>query len=206
MYIMAKKCPPGVICIENMTILFIFMIILFVLFIAFKISPQQRIITVEQRENKQIDNSNLYNRQNTQYSNDEHNVFMNPYSPPLRNNPFNNPVKHQDIRGSIPINVNSSYNDVQYSQVGFLTRKNGEEMILPIFGRPLHSNRNKWQYYTFSGRNNIKLPINNSGKNCTGRNGCDELYTNDTVYVDGHKDAFDVVIYENNDLTYIPLI
>tara|TARA_Y100000768_G_C23734246_1_gene566326 strand:- start:8 stop:628 length:621 start_codon:yes stop_codon:yes gene_type:complete len=206
---MPKKCPPGVICIENMTILFIFTIILFGIFVVYKLDPKRETNDIELnngiKSERNIENI-LYNRQNTQYSKERNNVFMNPYAPPLRKNPFYNPTQRVDVRESIPINMQTSYRDTEYTQVGFLTRSNGSEMILPLFGRPLHSNRNKWQYYTFTGNNNIKLPVNNAGKNCTGRNGCDELFTKDNVYVDGHKDAFDVVIYENNDLTYIPLI
>ena len=81
----------------------------------------------------------------------------------------------RDPRG-IPININTRGFDTNYSQIGILTRLNGEETILPIMGRPLYSNRSKWQYYTMSDKSNaIKLPMSNNGRSCTGEYGCDEI-------------------------------
>ena len=66
-------------------------------------------------------------------------------------------------------------------------------------GRPLHTNRNKWQYYTISDQNQgIKLPVSRNGRSCTNEYGCDDLFNGDTIYVEGYKDAFKVTIYENS--------
>ena len=65
----------------------------------------------------------------------------------------------------IPINVNTRGFDSNYNQVGILTRLNGDETILPVMGRPLYSNRSKWQYYTMSDKSNaIKLPMSKNGR------------------------------------------
>ena len=57
-------------------------------------------------------------------------------------------------------------------------------------GRPLYTNRSKWQYYTMTDKqNSIKLPISKNGKSCTQEYGCDEIMNGDVVYVEGYKDT-----------------
>jgi hypothetical protein len=93
---------------------------------------------------------------------------------------------------------------VNYRQVGLLTRVNGKETILPLMGRPLQKNRDKWQFYTMSDKNNsVKLPISFKKKSCTSEYGCDNIYNGDTVYVEGYKDAFRATIYDNAVMEYL---
>ena len=107
----------------------------------------------------------------------------------------------------VPINISTRAVDVNYRQVGILTRENGKETILPLMGRPLYTNRDKWQFYTLSDQNNsIKLPITFKGKSCTNEYGCDNLYNGDVVYVEGYNDAFKVTSYDNNTMKYIPFV
>ena len=128
---------------------------------------------------------------------------MNPFAPPLKNSNYF-PGNSGDPRG-VPININTRGFNTNYSQMGILTRLNGDETILPIMGRALYSNHSKWQYYTMSDKSNsIKLPMSNNGRSCTSEYGCDELMSGDTVYVEGYKDAFKVTIYENSQPRYIP--
>ena len=124
------------------------------------------------------------------YPND---VLLNPYTPPLRNEQFFN----------IPTNIGAI--DSNYRQVGILTPLNYPNRILPLMGRPLFTNRDKWQFYTFSD-NNIKLPMVYQGKSCTNEYGCNNLYNNDMVYVEGYKEGFKVTTYDNDTIKYIPAI
>jgi len=74
-------------------------------------------------------------------------------------------------------------------------------------GRQLHSNRNKWQYYTMSDKNNsVKLPVSKNGRSATQEYGVDELFNSDSIYVEGYNDAFKVTIYDNNQPQYIPYV
>jgi len=122
--------------------------------------------------------------------------------PPLKHNFFVPPTTG-DPRG-VPINVPTRGFISEYKQLGLLERVNGKETVLPLMGRPLYSNRQKWQYYTMREYNNIKLPVSKNGKSCTSEYGCDSMYNGDTVYVEGYNDAFKVTIYENNNMQYIP--
>ena len=128
-------------------------------------------------------------------------VLLNPYTPPLRNTTFFSSTQ------GIPINIRTNSYDTSYRQVGLLTRVNGGETILALMGRPIHANRNKWQYYTMSDQNNsVKLPISRAGRSCTNEYGCDCLYNGDTVYVEGYNDAFKITMYDNEVMRYIPFI
>ena len=127
-------------------------------------------------------------------------VLENPYVPPLRDDRYHNAVI------PIPINVRTQGPpvNVNYRQVGLLTRVNGKETMLPLMGRPLQKNRDKWQFYTMSDKNNsIKLPISFRKKSCTSEYGCDNIYNGDTVYVEGYKDAFRATIYDNAVMEYL---
>jgi hypothetical protein len=127
-------------------------------------------------------------------------VLENPYVPPLRDD------RYHDAVIPFPINVRTQGPpvSVNYRQVGLLTRVNGKETMLPLMGRPLQKNRDKWQFYTMSDKNNaIKLPISFRKKSCTSEYGCDNIYNGDTVYVEGYKDAFRATIYDNAVMEYL---
>jgi hypothetical protein len=128
------------------------------------------------------------------------NVLQNPHVPPLKET-------GTIYTSGMPINVPTQGQDAAYSQVGILTRMNGKETILPLMGRPLIANRDKWQFYTMSDQNNsVKLPVSNNGKSCTGEYGCNNLSNGDTVYLEGYNDTFKVTMYDNNVMRYIPYI
>ena len=186
------KCPPGVICIENLNVVFIVILILGIIYYFYTILLD-RVKHMKQPENTIIVSQPT---QSTQLESQ----FLNPYKPPLK------PNMYIESRG-IPINISTQGPPSAYTQVGILTRINGAETILPLMGRALITNRNKWQYYTISNNNNlVKLPVVNKGKSCTNEYGCDELYNGDTIYVEGYNDAFKATIYENNSPKYIPYI
>tara|TARA_Y100000590_G_scaffold470135_1_gene662214 strand:- start:2383 stop:2979 length:597 start_codon:yes stop_codon:yes gene_type:complete len=198
---MPKRCPPGFICIENMTVIFLIMFLFFACFIFYKLSPQNRkdVVFLNGEKNTWVPKTNSI------FSTIPSNILMNPHTPPLKNNGYF-PRDNSDARG-VPINISTRGLDSAYSQMGILTRLNGEETILPIMGRPLFSNRSKWQYYTMSDKSNsIKLPMSHNGRSCTNEYGCNELMSGDTVYVEGYKDAFKATIYENSQPRYIPYL
>ena len=205
---MTKRCPPGVICIENFTIIFI-LCTLITVGIYFYYTKQPMINQPENPpqviiQKEVIDRGGFFPRYTTGYSNQPGNVLMNPYAPPLRSNGFFPTTG--DPRG-IPINIKTRGFDTNYRQVGILTRQNGKETILALMGRPLYANRNKWQYYSMSDKSNsIKLPVSRNGRSGTQEYGVDELYNGDTVFVEGYNAAFKVTIYDNYEPQYIPFV
>ena len=200
---MARSCPPGVFCVENAMVGYLLISVLAVAAVVYAAGnrgvqgPEKIVIRQEQPA--------LYPRADASYSTGN-SVLMNPYTPPLKDDRYILDSTGGDPRG-VPINVSTRAVDTDYRQVGILTRVNGAETILPLMGRPLFTNRDKWQFYTMSDKNNsVKLPVTNAGKSCTGEYGCDNLYNGDTVYVEGYNDAFKVTMYDNAVMKYIPFV
>lgn len=200
---MAKKCPPGVICIENITIVFIIITIIgIVIFVNNKLrslrDTKGNVIINQER-------AGLFAQPAFSFSNVANDVLLNPYQPPLRDDRVYRP-NVTDPRG-IPINISTTATDSVYRQVGILTRIGGAEMILPLMGKPLYVSRDKWNFYTMKDSNSmIKLPITFKGKSCTNEYGCDNLYNGDVVYVEGYNDTFKVTVYDNQVSRYIPYL
>jgi hypothetical protein len=225
---MSKKCIPGVICIENVTIVFIVVIIIG-LFLLLNYKAQ--------RNNRGLYNINNERGYDSAHNIGQHNrirnntylpenmptrepmpmrdpilmrempifsedVLLNPYDAPLRDDRYS-----QNLGRFIPINVPTQSIDTNYRQVGILTRIKGKETILPLMGRPLFTNRDKWNFYTMNDSNNVvKLPITFKGRSCTSEYGCDNLYGGDIVFVEGYNDAFRVTAYDSQVMRYIPFM
>lgn len=216
---MAKKCPPGVFCIENYTLGILMLIIAGFLFYLWKNNNSGNLPTKQNsNDSSNISNkldtilssvttNNIFTRPNSIYSTNNNDVLLNPYAPPNRNdNGMLSPLNNLDVRG-MPINIRTQGVETNYSQVGILTRITGSETILPLMGRRVISGRDTWNYYTMSDKNTmVKLPITFKNKNCTSEYGCDSISNGDTVYVEGYNDAFKVTMYENNTMRYIPYL
>jgi len=202
---MPRRCPPGVICIENMTIIFLISVIGSIMLYYLYLQSNNQI--------RNFDIPNNYARRPIVAVQDTIerptrftaplDVLTNPFTPPLRDGGWF-PPGGRFSRG-VPINMQTRGFDDYYRQVGILTRQAGGEMILPLMGRPLHFNQNKWQFYTMS-ENNVKLPVSRNGRSCTGEYGCDDLFNGDTVYIEGYNDSFKVTIYDNYQPRYIPVL
>ena len=211
---MAKKCIPGVICLETITIFFIFFLILVILCFYFNYNSalNSRFFPPSSTSQTLATNSDKIVIVNNSPRSDS---FNDPYYPPLKPNSYllPSPQITSDIRSvpQIPINIETTgFSNRSYSQLGIITRndESKEKLILPLMGRLLYNGRDKWQYYTISntGMVNTKLPIRFKGRSCSCDIGCDEIYNNDTVYVEGYKETFSITLYENSNLSYIPVI
>ena len=190
---MGKKCIPGIICIENMTLFILIVITVIVWYLyssSYKLSqkPADTKVFVINNETRR--------------------GHLGGIDPDL----MNEPPQNDSYRGYAsprlaPVNVESRGPSPDFTQVGILTRVNGnDDLILPLMGRKLSSSRDKMQYYTMSntGNLNTKLPVSRNGKSCTGEYGCDEISNGETVYVEGYSDTFKATVYENSRLNYIP--
>jgi hypothetical protein len=141
---MVRKCPPGILCIENYTLLFFVLLIIAILYFM-NIKYNQNLNKTHNSHNSHNNNSHNTNNHNHSHNNSselipflgnshntrENDVLLNPYSAPLRddrilNNPSYNGPK-------IPINVPTQSCNSSYRQIGILTRINGPETISGIF-------------------------------------------------------------------------
>lgn len=224
---MAKKCIPGVICVENMTLFILTLLIISVGYLYYRQFAAEKVKTPSNSQSWIMPST-------TSVVNAPQNI----YSPPLNSVDFRGPGTsffgvhplNSDIREppvvsvqqlhpqigvvGIPVNIRTSTANTSYQQIGILTKNvrsgNGQDpIILPLFGRNLLNGRDKWQYYTIANSGgaafNAKLPISVNGRSCTSEYGCDSVSNGDTVYVEGYEDTFRATIYENSTLNYIPV-
>jgi hypothetical protein len=206
-----KKCPPGVICIENYSMFFIVVCVIIVTYLIYSTVIKQNIVVNNSPSEKIVIKET--SRENGSwlpswpYTNDP---LLNPYSPPLRDERYFVPGFNGIPMGAVPINISTNIGavDTQYRQLGIMTSTNTKGKIIPLMGRPLFTNRDKWQYYTMSseGNSNMKLPISRNGKSCTNEYGCDKLYNGDTVYVEGINEPYRITTYDNDTIKYLPFI
>jgi hypothetical protein len=226
----SKKIPKEIILVNNNNYNIIYYLIFFVLIMIIgyllfltktqnseiKVNNDPKIVIKENQTERTPSYGynygfGLFSRPNYAYSNIPGDVLLNPYVPPLRDERYLIPQITYGPPGTIPINISTNIGavDTSYRQLGLLTplNQNSNGKILPLMGRPLFVNRDKWQYYTLSDQNNsIKLPVVRAGRSCTNEYGCDILYSGDSIYVEGYKEAFRVTMYDNDTIKYLPFI
>jgi len=213
-----KKCPPGVICIENISliIIIIFMSILTYLIcsnifrqnIQITNQPSDKIVITQKQETEK---ERGWLTPNYPYNNFPENVLLDPIYPPLSDERYLVPSFNYFQPRAVPINISTNVGAVEtsYRQIGILTPLNGKskDNILPLMGKPLFIRRSLWNYYTISNQhNNVKLPISVKGRSALNDNGVDQLYNGDTVYIEGANEAYKVTIYDNSTIKYIPYL
>ena len=211
---MGKKCVPGVMCFENVTIILLVVIGSMVFYLYYIHLTKNAAKPTTSLSAGVYQPPPAIIMPPPIVSNDPRVELSNPYMPPLKTDTavFGLPSFTVATRPTvgIPINIPTSTANTAYSQSGILTKQgnSGEQMILPLMGRNLYNGRDKWQYYTMTngaGSINTKLPISVNGKSCTGEYGCDSISTGDIVYVEGYNDTFRATVYENALMQYLPL-
>lgn len=208
-----KKCPPGVICIENITLFLLFIIIGILGFLIYSnFNSKTNLVEVKNIhiKDKTEPSSNWIPsfEPSWPYNNLQNDVLLNPYSAPYSDERYLVP-EIRPVPINISTNISATPSTTSYRQMGIMTPLNGtsKDNILPLMGRPLFTSRDKWQYYTISNQhNNVKLPISFKGRSALNDYGVDQIYSGDTVYVEGYNDAFKVTIYENDTIKYLPFI
>lgn len=231
---MAKKCIPGLICVENMTLFVLILILLLLIYFyyqyftasiynlafrdAHKIIKQSQTSTIPAPSF--VVSSGASSLDIADISSRNSDPINDAYSPPVRTDALVYPPARMtaDIRNvpgisGIPINVPTNAVYTEYKQIGILTKNghhHGTPLILPLMGRNLRNGRDKHQYYTMANTAgaaiNTKLPVSVNGKSCTGEYGCDTISNGDTVYVEGFNETFRATIYESGLLSYIPFL
>jgi hypothetical protein len=199
-----KTCIPGLFCIENMTVFLLFVLLITVVYMYYThlIKPSlektsttsfSQPIIIAPPINTEVATTHLIPIPTRTVD-----PLTDINAPPLKNEGF-----------VLPINISTQGPELNYNQMGILTREQGkDDMILPLMGRRSSTGRDKYQYYTMSnssGNINTKLPVSVKGRSCTSDLGCDEIFNGDSVYVEGYNDTFRATIYENALFKYIPL-
>ena len=196
---MGRVCIPGIFCIEHVTILLLFILVMIVTYLYHGQTKRSSSYTANTTWDA------AYQKPSTQV------VFMT--TPPVVSPPtdvitvsssdrsiYTPPLK-MDLGMSMMVPRETRPAMSPFSQVGILTRTTGDQ-ILPLMGRRL--GRDKFNYYSMStnGAINTKLPLRVKGRSGTNEYGCDELFCGDDVYVTGYNDKFRVTMYENGMYVY----
>ena len=206
-----KRCPPGVICLENLTIFIMLVVTCVIIYFMFFHNANFK---QDERERETNINTTIQMRSGSGigYGQD---IWQNPYEAPLKDDRYivSNPISGATINSppinAVPINISTSAVDTAYRQLGILTPLNGssKDSILPLMGRPLYIRRSKFNYYAISNQhNNVKLPIKVNGRSALNETGVDELFEGDNVYVEGSNEVYRVTIYENSVQRYLPFL
>jgi hypothetical protein len=118
------------------------------------------------------------------------------------------------VSAGLPINQLTrapSYPET-YQQLGVLTAPGGTETsasptrtILPLFGRKLATNRDRWNYYTRTdGINPVQVPVEYKRRKCDDDNGCEEITTGDSVACPILGQSYVANVYNYSTPRYIP--
>ena len=225
---MAKKCIPGVICIENMTLFVLLFLVLVVCYLWHRVSSlgkqSSQVGILPPNHSSHVSVTNALSKVPIQDVRGDvgrcnssggtvGDPMTNAYVPPIKCDAgglMTAPLMMSVPGNSVPINIPTQHYNVQYNQVGILTKRYGNNSeILPLMGRRTITSRDKWQYYTISGGGSggnlqTKLPVKARGRNCSGEYGCDEILEGDEVFVEGFQDTFRATVYENGLFSYIP--
>ena len=221
---MPRRCPPGVICFENVTIVILVLLLLAVLWYIGSVAYAKGVSYTQPQPQPPPATSAVFMPTMTsalsipspQRSND---VLLDLYQPPLRDDRYFIRDEYDIMSRMLPPqpSLTRRRQDTEYRQVGILTPKHHSKggsgsgsgsdstTILPLMGRPLLTNRDKWNFYTMNDKNNmIKLPLRVNGKSGTSEYGCDDVSTGDAVFVEGYKEAFSVTAYDSDSMRYLP--
>lgn len=133
------------------------------------------------------------------------------YTPPDPG--FVSPPIPAGVGAIVPINVRTQGYPDTYQQIGVLTAPGGSDMsaspnrtVLPLFGRKLLTNRDRWNYYTRTdGMNPVQVPVQYKRRNCDDDNGCDEIITGDSVGVPILGQSYTANVFRYSTPRYLPL-
>ena len=133
------------------------------------------------------------------------------YTPPDPG--FVSPPIPAGVGAIIPINVQTQGYPDTYQQIGVLTAPGGTDMsatpnrtVLPLFGRKLTTNRDRWNYYTRTdGMNPVQVPLQFKRRNCDDDNGCDEIITGDSVGVPIIGQSYTANVFRYSTPRYLPI-
>ena len=162
-----------------------------------KLEINNNIINSKLETNNQIADEARY------LANKDINRVIHPLVPPERSYPY----KINQV--GIPVNVPTRGYSTGYQQVGVLIEEGDKDSkLLPLYGEQSWPGSRQWKYYTSSdGFQSVKLPVISNNRDCQDTYGCDEIYNDSHVSVQGYKGRkFKANIYKLDGPKYIPFI
>jgi hypothetical protein len=91
--------------------------------------------------------------------------------------------------------------------LGVLTSLSDSKIVIPLYGRRTHQRSQVWNYYTLTnGYHSIQISVSNKNKDCTHEYGCNEIYSDELVYVPAYNENFRALMYKTDAPRYIPYL
>ena len=171
---MGKKCIPGVLCIENMTLFVLILILMFSVYVYVRSQPKMSGVAHQSMPLTVA-------------------VPVPVYVTAGLDDPRVPPMKTRNVMTSS-----------EYSQIGILTKSGMILPLMGRRHMNGRDKWQYYTISNTGGNLNTKLPVSVKGKSCTSEYGCDEMMNGDSIYVEGYNDTFKATIYENNAFSYIP--
>ena len=136
------------------------------------------------------------------------------YTPPPDLRGFPSPPVMAGMGPAAPVNIPTRGIPDSFQQIGVLTTAGGTETsasptrtVLPLFGRKLATNRDRWNYYTRTdGMNPVQVPVQFKRRNCDDDNGCDEIMDGDSIGVPVLGQSYNASIYRFSTPRYLPIV
>ena len=125
-----------------------------------------------------------------------------------RQDRLHNPLR-APLQKHVAINIPTRGEVCHFQQVGALIEKrhSGDSKVLPLYGKPTYPGSRYWLYYTSSDNYSpVKLPVNSNNRCCLDEYGCDELWSESEVTVEGFTNNFKVNLYKFDKPRYIPYV
>jgi hypothetical protein len=104
---------------------------------------------------------------------------------------------------SIPINIPTQGLPEAFQSIGNL---NADGKMLPLYGRRTgRGSYDRWNYYTRTDTfNPVPIPLRSKGRDCMDDIGCQEIFSGDTVTLDGTGESGQVRIFRYDGPKYFP--
>ncbi len=217
----AAMCPPGVWCMDTGMLVVAVLLVGVLVFIGFQMYKQRQVMVVQPQPQPQAPQKPTVVVVTTPATTSIPQVMADPRFNPL--SPERSYEAPPDLRGfptppisagvgPIPINIPTRGVPEQYQQIGVLTAPGGTETsgtptrtILPLFGRKLITNRDRWNYYTRTdGMNPVQVPLEFKRRKCDDDVGCDEIGEGDTVSVPIMGQSYVANVYRYSVPRYLP--
>jgi hypothetical protein len=205
-------CPPGLYCMDTSTVLTGILVIvaiaaIVVFFIKHNTAPiaqKPTVVVVESKSHPAVPPTVINSDPRFAPLSPERSYYV---PPDIRGIPI-----PAGVGPMTPVNVQTRGIPDAYQQMGVLTAQGGTansgtptRTILPLFGRQLTTNRNRWNYYTRTdGMNPVQVPIQYKRRNCDDDNGCDEITDGEAIGVPVMGQSFTATVYRYSTPRYLP--
>jgi len=199
---MARKCPPGVLCIsEGLGLILFFLVgiaILFFLFASF-FSKSQMIVMAPQAHQSQ---PSMQPSPPTIIPISAGDSRYDRAPQPLRDWMGRPEFPPRGGIASIPINIPTQGLPESFQSVGII---NVGEQVLPLYGRRTTGGSDRWNYYTRTDTYNpVPVPVNFQKRNCMDDVGCQEIMSGENVKINALNKEGKTDIYRFDGPKYIP--